>query len=631
MQTPYTLHSMQKRILAIVIVLILLAAGVGVRLFYVQVISAKNLQQRATDQWTRDLSLVGERGAIYDTTGDTLAVSYTTYNVYVRAREVTEKERTAQALAKLLDLNYEKLSAKVKNTSVSESLIKMQIDSNMAEKIYDLKLDGVYLSENVGRHYVYGDLLSQVIGFTSIDGKGQSGAEAYFDSYLRGIDGYSYVQSDLQGKEISSNLRYYVSGEAGNSLNLTINSKIQLILENTLKTCYTEQQAKTVTGLVFDVSSGQILAISSKPSFDLNEVPRDDLEALFEYSKLKAATDSYEPGSTFKILTLAIAVEEGLVAPSTTFYCPGYRIVDGQKIKCWKTTGHGSQTLIEAFANSCNCCFMDLALKIGVDRFYKYAQIFGLGQKSGLTVSGESGGILMNKANVKRVDLARMGFGHAIAVTPIQLMSAVSGVVNGGIYHTPTIVKNITSPKNVVVYTPKVVEKRIISAKTSEFINKCLQFASNRTGAYTFIEGYDVGGKTGTAQKYSESGSIAQGKYISSFIGTYPASAPKYAVMILVDEPGTGAYYGSVVASPYGKMFYSNLFDYLDQPKDDDNFKRVEVLMPDVVGMNIVQAMVLFKSLNLYCEVYGEGSVITKQLPPEGTVCYEGETVIVCT
>ena len=622
---------MQKRIITVGLVLILLACTLGVRLFIVQIINGKDMQIRALDQWTRDLSLVAPRGTLYDSTGDTLAVSYTTYNVYVRGREVVNAEETAKALADILDSNYENTLTKVKNKNISESLLKMQVEGDVAEQIYKLSLSGVYLSENVGRYYIYGDLMTQLLGYTSLDNDGQSGVEAYFNSYLKGEDGYSFVQSDLQGKEIGGNLRYYISGVAGDDMTLTVDSKIQIILEKVLEKAFEEQKAKSVTGIVMKPKTGEILAISTKPSFDLNAVPRDDLASLFSMSRMSAVTDTYEPGSTFKILTVAMALEEGLTSLDDAFYCPGYRIIDGQRIKCWKTTGHGNQTLAEAFSNSCNCCFMDLALRLGVDKFYSYAEKFGLRQKTGITISGESAGILMKKENVKTVDLARMGFGHAIAVTPLQLLSIVAGIVNGGIYHTPTIVQKAVDVYGNTTYTPVVTEKRLVSKTTSDTINSFLKLTTNKTGEYVFVEGYNIGGKTGTAQKYNENGQIAQGKYISSFIGTYPADEPEYIIMIMVDEPSAGAYYGSIVASPYGREFYENIFSYYNIPKDDPSAMRKEVIMPNVVGMGISNALAELKLLNLYAEVEGEGTIVTSQLPPAGTVCYEGETILIST
>lgn len=497
MQKPYTLHSLQKRIKALMLTLLLLTCTLGVRLFIVQIINGEDLQIKATDQWTRDLKLTAPRGVFLDCTGDTLAVSYTTYNVYVRGREVKDAEKTASIISQLLDIDYNSTLLKVSRKNVSEVLLKLQVEADLAEKIYNEKLDGIYLSENVGRYYVYGDMLTQLLGFSSVDNIGQAGLEAYLNDYLVGTDGSSFVQSDLQGKEIGGSIRYYVNGVAGDDVTLTANSKIQIILERILEQAYTEQTAKSVTGIVMNAKTSEILAISSKPSFDLNEPPRDDLTSLFEQSKMKAVTDTYEPGSTFKILTIAAALEEGVTSLDDHFYCPGYRIVDGQRIKCWRTIGHGNQTLTEAFANSCNCCFMDLALRLGVDKFYEYMQKFGLGKKTGITIQGESGGIVMAKSSVKKVDLARMGFGHAIAVTPIQLLSVVAGITNGGVWKTPTVIKTITDVDGKTTYTPKTETRKIISERTSKTVNLLLQKAENKQADYTFVEGYNVGGKTG--------------------------------------------------------------------------------------------------------------------------------------
>ncbi len=604
--------------------------ALGVRLFVVQVINGKELQQRATDQWTRDLALTAPRGSFFDATGDTLAVSYTTYDVYVRGRQVKEEQVTAQKLSNLLGLDFDKTLEKVSKKNVSEVLLKMQVEADVAEKIYNENLAGIYLTENVGRYYVYGNLLTQLLGFSSIDNVGQAGLEAYLNDYLTGIDGYSYVQSDLQGKEIGGSMRYYVNGISGSDVHLTVNSKIQILLEQVLLQAFTDQKAKAVTGIVMNAKTSEILAISSKPSFDLNEVPRDDLSILFEQSKMKAVTDTYEPGSTFKILTVAAALEAGVVSLEDRFYCPGFRIVDGQRIKCWKTIGHGSQNLTEAFANSCNCCFMDLALRLGVDRFYHYMQKFGLGKKTGITIQGESGGILMPKSNVKNVDIARMGFGHAVAVTPIQLLTAVAGVTSGTL-KTPTVIDNIVDVRGKNVYSPKVKKERIVSEKTVQTVNYLLQKAENKTAEFSFVEGYNVGGKTGTAQKYSESGGIAQGKYISSFIGTYPADNPDYLMLIMVDEPSAGAYYGSIVAAPYGKQFFSSLFEFYNFPKDDSSVVLEEVIMPEVTGYSLANACAELKKRGLEYEIDGDGGVVKKQLPPAGTILYKGQTVLLIT
>lgn len=628
MQKSHTLFSLKKRILAVLLVISFIFCCLTVRLFVIQIIQGKELQSRATDQWTRDLSIVAPRGTIYDSTGSALSVSYTTYNVYVRAREVTDASNLAYILAEKLDLSFEKVLQKVKNKGASEVLIKMQVEGEIAEDIYKLNLNGVYLAENCNRYYPYGNLLTQVVGFTSIDNEGQTGIEAYYNKALKGNDGYSYVQSDLQGKEIGGSLRYYVAGEKGQDIHLTIDSKMQLILEQTLEKIMIEQKAKNVSGVLMNAKNGDLLALSTKPSFDLNEVPREDLSALFEQSKVKPATDIYEPGSTFKILTVAAALEEGLTSLEDRFYCPGYRVIDGIRIKCWRTIGHGSQNLTEAFANSCNCCFMDLALRLGVNKFYEYMEKFGLGQKTGLDVTGEASGILMAKKLVKNVDLARMGFGHAIALTPMQLVSAVASIVNGGTFNSPHFV-NYDNSLNVKNTGRKI--ENIISYTTCQKVNGLLEFAENKQGKYTFVEGFNVGGKTGTAQKYKETGGIDQGKYISSFIGTYPADNPDYVLFVMVDEPSAGAYYGSIVAAPYGKEIFTNLFDYLGEEKQDEKAKTEYVEMPNVIGLSLSECLILLKSLEINFEIEGEGEYISAQLPPEGTYIAKGSTILLTT
>lgn len=602
------------------------------RLFVIQIINGNNLQLRATDQWTRDLAIVAPRGKIFDRTGDSLAVSYTTYNVYVRAREVDIASETAIKLSTILNLDYETVYNKIINKKVSEVLLKMQVEGDIAEKIYNQKLSGVYLSENSDRFYKYGNLLTQILGFTSIDNVGQTGVEAYYNDYLKGVDGCSFVQSDLQGREIGGSLRYYFPAQNGSDLILTIDSKIQLIVEQVLEMLMSEQKAKSVTGIVMNAKTSEILALSTKPSFDLNEIPRDNLEELFSQSKVKPVTDIYEPGSTFKILTLSAALEEGLTSLEDKFYCPGYRVIDGVKIKCWKTIGHGSQTLKEAFANSCNCCFMDLALRLGIDKFYSYMQKFGLGQKTGVDVAGEAIGMLMAKELVKNVDLARMGFGHAIALTPIQLLTAISSIVDGGTRNTPHVLKCVCDSHGSKIKEENLNrETGVISSSTSTLMNQLLEFAENKQGKYTFVEGYNVGGKTGTAQKYKESGGIAQGKYISSFVGTYPADDPSYIVFVMVDEPGAGAYYGSIVAAPYGKMIFTKLFDYLGENKQDESAKTQYVSMPDVIGLSLTEASIKLKEIGIEFELDGEGEYVINQLPPVGTEVAKGTQIVLIT
>lgn len=624
----FNLRFFKKRVLVFSILLILLFCSIVGRLLYVQVFQGGVLQGRALDQWTRGLPLTAKRGEIYDANGSSLAVSYTTYNIYVRSREVKDKQQVASILSNKLNLNFDQTLEKVNNNSVSEVLIKMQVDKDVAHEIFNENLSGVYLTESVSRHYPYGNLLTQILGFTTIDNIGQAGLEAYYNDLLKGVNGTTLVQSDLQGKELYNSLTNYIPSVPGYDINLTIDVNIQLKVEQTLEKLMVEQKAKSATAIVMDPNTGRIIAMSTKPSFDLNNVPRDDVQKMLEQMKNQAIVDVYEPGSTFKILTMACALEAGVAHLSDGFYCPGYAVIDGQKIKCWKSVGHGSQDLTDGLCNSCNCVFTQLALRLGLDDFYEYFKNFGLGSKTGIEFLGESGGILMDKESVKNVDLARMGFGQAIAMTPLQLITAISACVNGGYLLKPYMVSSITDENgNTILENNKTVVRQVLSNETSKMINAMLEEVVSKPGKLTFVEGYEIGGKTGTSQKY-ESGKIS-GKYVSSFIGTYPASNPEYIVLVVVDEPGTGAYYGSVVASPYAKEIFSSIFEYKNIKKTGDETVKLErtITLPNLVGLSLSEACSTLSNLGLYYEIQGSGGFVTNQLPPAGTLCYKGESI----
>ena len=628
----FNLHKFRKRIVAVVVILAVLMSLISLRLVYVQVINGGYLQMKATEQWTRDLPVSAERGTIKDRNGAALAISYTTYDIYVRGREVKDVNNTSKVLSDTLGLDYLKTFEKVSNVNISEVLIKMQVEKETAIKIYNSGLSGVYLSESNSRYYPYGNLMTQLIGFTTIDNVGQAGLEAYYNDILKGVPGYSLVQSDLQGKQIYNSLTSYVPSIAGFNIEMTIDVNIQLAVERTLEKLMIEQKAKGATAIVMDPNTGEILALSSKPSFDLNDVPRDDVGALMEMMKNQAIVSVYEPGSTFKILTMASAISAGVAHLTDHFYCPGYNIVDGQKIKCWKSVGHGSEDLTDGLCNSCNTVFTTLALRMGLDRMYEYFEKFGLGKKTGIDFLGESGGIIMNKDNVQNVDLARMGFGQAIAVTPLQLITAIAACVNGGKLLKPYMVSKIYSDDGLILEenSPTVIDQ-VISKEVSDIINDMLEETVSKAGKYTFLEGYEIGGKTGTTQKY-EDGKIA-GTYVSSFIGTYPASSPEYIVLIVVDEPGTGAYYGSVVASPYAKEIFADIIQQKNIQPDDPKYVPLErnIEMPNLVGKSLTDACVELKKLGLNFEIQGDGGFIIEQLPPPKTLLYKGQYVYLIT
>ena len=622
----YTTQNLQKRLLCVLTIVALVFLFVIGKLMYVQLIQGTMLQSRAISQWTRDLPLSGLRGSIVDTNGDTFASSFTSYNIYLRASNIVDAETVANLLAEILGIDYQSILQKATDKSVSERLLAQQVSGELVERILASDLDGVYIAETSTRQYPYGDLLTSVLGYTTIDNIGQSGIEAYYDNYLQGTDGYAMTESTITGVELSNSTTTFVSGIQGCTVQLTIDVGIQQILEGVLDRAMEEQQAKGATGIIMDATNGEILAMATKPSFDLNNIPRDDIETLLNYSKNTTVVDIYEPGSTFKIFTTAAALSSGVTNIDDTFYDPGYRIISGERIKCWRTQGHGHETLLEGFCNSCNSVFMDLGLRMGTEVFYQYLQKFGIGQKTGIDFYGESAGIVMDASMVRDVDLARIAFGQAIAVTPLQMLNSVCGIVNGTRYQ-PRLIKSITSANGTTKEFGSVIVGSTVSNSVRDTINQMLEAVVSTTGECTFVAGYHVGGKTGTAQKY-EDGRVATGKYVSSFIGTYPASAPKYVMLICVDEPSAGIYYGSQVAKPYGGMIFKQMFDYLSIAPDVEMAEiTADIEVPNLVGLSITQAGALLRSIKLDYVIIGEGEVVLTQAVPAGTKVF-AETII---
>ena len=628
---------MQKRLLAMLLLLISLFVLLIGRLFFLQVVEAKFLQTRAEEQWTRDLPINAERGIIYDRNGIALAMSYTTYDIYVRHSNVTDENEVASLLSKKLDIDFDTVFKKVSNAKVSESLIKMQVKAEVAKELKNSGVSGIYYSENTKRFYPYGDFLTQVLGYTTIDNIGQSGLELYYDKFLQGIDGYSMVQSDIKGGELFNTLDSYIPSIAGNNLTLTIDYQIQLLCEISANKIMEVEKPKSAQIIVMNPNNGEILAMTSKPSFDLNNLPRDDVKTLLQNSKNLSIVDVYEPGSTFKVLTTATALEEKVTSLEDRFYDPGYRIIDGEKINCWKHIGHGSQNLVDGLNNSCNSVFVDLSLRLGEEKMYKYFEKYGFGNLTGVDFAGESAGIIMDRDVAQKVDLARMGFGQAIAVTPLQQIRAISSVVNGGILYQPYFVKKIASSNgNYEKEFSPIASNRTVSKDTSDKIRYMLeQVIVKANGIQSFIPGYRVGGKTGTSQKY-EGNSIASGKFTSSFVGTFPADNPEYVILVVVDEPSSGNYYGSIVATPYAKMVFEGIIEYKNiSPSEDlaSDLKKMEknIEMPNLVGKSLSEAVSIIKNLGLQYELDGEGGTIKAQYPAPKEMLYKNGIVVLTT
>lgn len=630
-----SVFSLQKRLLAVFMLLISLFFAIVIRLGIIQLKNNGTLSARAAKQWTRDLPINACRGGITDTNGAILAKSYSSYDVYVRASMVKDAVGVATLLSNSIGLDFESTLKKVTNTLVSEALIKLQVEQSVAKKIIDANLPGIMLSENNKRYYPYGNLLTQVLGFTTLDNVGQAGMELYAEKYLKGTKGYALDNSDVNGVKIDNTLTYFIPPINGNEVCLTIDVNIQKIVESALDVLCSEQKPKTATAIVMNPNTGEILAMSTKPSFNLNSPPREDVASLLAQVKNIGIVDVYEPGSTFKVLTTATAIEEGATTPTEGFYDPGYRMVDGEKIKCWKLIGHGQQTMTDGLCNSCNSVFVDLALRLGNKKMYEYFKKYGFGQKLGVDFIGEASGILMSETSAKRVDIARMGFGQAVAVSPIQLINAICSVVNGGNLMQPYFIKSITDVNGRLVMknSAKVLNKTV-SSKTSETIRYMLEQVLIKGNAISaFLPGYRVSGKTGTSQKY-ENGKIVQ-KYVSSFVGAYPADKPEYVVLVVADEPSAGNYFGSVVATPYAKLIFDGIVKYRgDVPTNlDADLKKMEknICMPNLVGEPLAKAVAKLVSLGLQYEIAGSGDVVLSQTPPPGQMLFGGAVVILNT
>ena len=447
-----------------------------------------------------------------------------------------------------------------------------KVTKEQMSALFDMGFDGLYYSEDNFRYYPYGDFMTQVLGFTGADGNGQTGLEAYYDKYLTGINGYILTETDLVGREIEGGENYYLPSISGLNLTTTLDSRVQEIVEGAVEKAVALYNPKAVACLVMDYTNGEIISLAEYPSFDLNNVPRDDLEKLFSSSKSMLVSSVYEPGSTFKILTAAAALDTGAMNTAKRFYCPGFRIVDGKRIRCWKTKGHGSIDFGEGVESSCNCVFMDSALAMGTDKFYTYLKNFGLRAKTGVDMTGETSGIFISQDLVKTVDLARIGFGQAVAVTPIGMMTACSAVVNGGKTVTPHLVKGFADEKGNKIDDVFVIEEKntVVSGETSATMRELLsRVVSHGSGKGAGVNGYNIAGKTGTAQKY-ENGGIAQGKYISSFLGFSLEAGAPYGVLMIVDEPQGYVYYGSLVAAPLVGDIFRSVFDLFSLPKSND-------------------------------------------------------------
>ena len=625
-------------------VLIAMFAVVVLQCFSLQVINSKKLQAEAITQWQSVTIDAASRGEITDCNGVVLASNTTSYMVLIHPQDIKsdDYDRISDELADLLvDYNRsrEYIYARVSDTvtektdetkKTAEFVLVRRIDRDTADKIRKLNLEpGVVLAPDVTRLYPHANLLSQVLGYVSSDCEGISGIEAKYDELLKGRDGKTVADRTGTGARLAFGDEESIEKKNGNDCILTIDSNLQYFLENALEEAVAVNNAQNAQGIIMDVQTGAIKAISTKPDFNPNKKPTDtdELNAL---SRNRVVCDSYQPGSVFKIITLASALDSGTVSESYSISCGGASIINGERIKCWRSSGHGQQNLTQCAENSCNVAFMDLALRMGNDTFYDYIYKFGFGEVTSCGLPGEDAGIVTNKKNVRENDLARIGFGQSISVTPIQLITAVSAAVNGGKLMQPYIIDSFISEDGTVIQKNEpVVLRRVISEKTSEKVCRILEsVVENGSGRNAKIAGYRIGGKTGTSQKAVD-GKITSGHLIASFMGVAPIDNPKYACLILVDEPQVGTVFGSTVAAPFVKKVLEQTLEYAGYKRDTD---AETVTVPNVTGKYTADAKAKLEAAGLYA-FYQDGvdGKIVLQIPEAGTVVAKGSAVLLYT
>lgn len=631
---PNLLYNPTKRLSAILLLMVFLFSAIFAKMFAVIVVEGESLQVKAVDQWLRDVPTDAPRGNIVDKNGKILASTATRYNLYVRPSNTPDKEGVAKLLCEVFGYEYQSTLSKISKRT-SEVTVATKVTKEQLNIVYASGLKGIYYSEDNFRYYPYGDFMTQVLGFCSSDGFGQTGLEAYYDKYLTGINGKILTETDLVGRSLDGGLSYYLPSVSGLDLKTTLDAGIQSIVEGAVRNAVAKFNPKGVACIVMDYSTGGIAALCEYPSFDLNNVPRNDLTTLFESSKSKIISTVYEPGSTFKILTSAAALDSGKVHTSDRFYCAGSKVVDGKKIRCWKSKGHGSIDFGQGVESSCNCVFMECALRMGTNSFYDYMSAFGLSSKTGVDMTGETSGIFIARNLVKNVDLARIGFGQAVAVTPIGLLAATSSVVNGGVKVTPHVMNEIKSANGTVASYGISGGERVVSEQTSKTMCELLQrVVTTGSGKGAYVPGYKILGKTGTAQKY-ENGQIARGKYISSFLGFSVSEGANYGVLFIVDEPKGYMYYGSLVAAPMVGDIFESMFAYLGTEPcytgQEESIIGKEFILPSFEGLSLIEAKNQLRKLGLYVETDGDGDVVKGQYPLAGVKVDKRNTVLLLT
>jgi stage V sporulation protein D (sporulation-specific penicillin-binding protein) len=636
--------NIRKRAFIVMILLQIVLGLYVVRIFYIQVFRGEDLQARAFEQQTRDRLIRPNRGSIYDRNMMGLATTETVSGVSVIYAQMRDISETARILARELDLCeqevYEKISRRVALVRVAQ-----QVDKEIADNIRALELPGVVVDEDIRRVYPYGSLASQVIGFVGKDNQGIIGLEAKYDSFLMGAPGRILTETDVAGRHLDGSRQYRIPPTDGYDLVLTIDAVLQSYAEQAIEMLVEQKDAQRGVIILMNPMNGEILALANKPDFDLNQpftiqdpalaeawetfTQEQQMNELNRMWRNFAINDTYEPGSTFKIVTSAAGLAEGVVNLNSPFSCGGSVTVGGRQIKCWRSPrSHGGQTFVQGVQNSCNPVFMAIGERLGAEVFHDYLMRFGFHEKTGIDLPGEAVGIMYAADKIGPVELATMSFGQSLTITPLQLVSAAATVVNGGYRVTPHIGKRLLDENGNVVeeFSPPLGEQ-ILPTEVSDSMRFILEsVVSVGTGQRTYIPGYRVGAKTATSQKLPR----GSGKYISSIMAFAPADEPSVVALVLVDEP-KGAYYGGQVTGPIMQILLENVLPYLGvtpiyQTKAEQDGAPVAV--PDVRGLATKEAQRLLQDAGLKYDLMGTGEAIADQFPIAGEIVNKGERIL---
>ncbi|MCI8547735.1 MAG: stage V sporulation protein D [Bacilli bacterium] len=618
------LKNIDKRIKIFTLFLFLAFFLIIFKVFYVQIFDYKKLSTLAKDLWSRDLPVEANRGRILDRNGVVLADNLTTTSLVVVPNQIEDKKSAAKSLAEILNVSYEEMYKHVnKKTSIERVHPEgRRLDYETAEKISNLKLQGVYLVKESKRNYPYKTLLSHVLGYVGIDNQGLSGLELQYDKYLTGESGAIKYFSDAKGNKLDL-ADVYLEPQDGMDIQLTIDINIQKSIERELDNVVDMFSPDMALALVMNPNTGEIYGMSSRPNFDPNNYQDYSTEELSRNLPIWA---TYEPGSTQKIITTAAAVEEKVVnLDKDHFYDGGKVKVDTAVIKCWKAGGHGAQTFMEVLQNSCNPGFVKMGQLLGKKRLFSYLDKFGFGEQTGIDLSGESNGIIFPLERVGNIELATTAFGQGISVTPIQQVTAVSAVVNGGNLYTPYIVKNILEKEsgNVIEQKEKHLVRKVISKETSNIMRRALEnVVALGGGRSAFIDGYRIGGKTGTAQKV-ENGQYLVNNYIMSFMSVVPANDPEAVFYLAIDNPKNTAMLSSYTTTPIARRILLDIIDALGIEKQENQIEKelewadIPIYeVPNVIGMKKEEAEKAL--INFTIEYEGEGEKIVGQSPEAG-------------